>query len=521
MFKKTFFFWFLILFINLFSKDISILITNEIGIPIDNAYVSVGELIKRSDKNGYVEFNIEENIVNIFIERSPYKSQTLTVNTAKDNKIEIILKDAYDFYINIYEASDYKHEFNQNSLNRYTIKDSIINIYKNGEMISSYDYYGKDLGLDLKKGEYTVVVYSLFSSPYIIEDVKFDTKKAQYLNIELPVKTHSISGIISSNQTLLGGAEIIFKDKNRIFNTTSLIDGTYSIRLPSGIYTQSIDKLGYDTLEKTVNINNELDNLSYNLAEIPSMLKGRILDSKGNPVANKDISIKNNEKNIIATTDKNGYYEAKVYSGLAFLRIDISGFFPTGRVERIDTLSTKELTDIILTERIATLTGTITNGILPIAGVSVKLFDEKESYYGMATTDSKGFFSFPEIKSGIKYFLLVDNPNYSLYKSGLFLPEDNKNQNFSIILNNNDLSFILELKTNVKTYDYSSLSVYINNIKFQPDKNGIINETIKSLKDIESLNVEIPKLNIKKTYKLSELGSEPHLILINFVATQP
>jgi hypothetical protein len=104
--------------------------------------------------------------------------------------------------------------------------------------------------------------------------------------------------------------------------------------------------------------------------------------------------------------------------------------------------------------------------------VSIKLYDEKESYYGMSITDSKGFFNFPEIKSGIKYFLLVDNPNYTLYKSELFLPEDNKNQNFSIILNNNDLSFIQELKTNVKSYDYSSLSVYINNIKFQAERNG-------------------------------------------------
>lgn len=516
MFKKTFFFWFVILFINLYSKNVSIFITNEIGIPIDNAYVSIGEVIKKSDKDGYANFNIESDIVNIFVERNPYKSQSLTVNTAKENKINIVLKDVYDFYVNIYEASDYKYDFDQTSLNKFTIKDGIINIYKNGEMITSYDYYGRDLGIDLKKGEYTVVVYSLFSSPYIIENVKFDAKKAQYLNIELPVKTFSVNGIISSNQSLLGGTEIIFKDKNRIFTTSSLIDGSYSIRLPSGIYFQTIEKLGYNKIEKSITVNNEVNKLDYNLSEIPSILKGRILDSKGNPVSEKDISIKNNNKNIIVTTDKNGYYEAEVYSGLAFLRIDISGFFPTGRVERIDSLSTKELSDIKLNERIAALTGTITNGVLPIAGISVKLYDEKESYYGMASTDSKGFFTFPEIKSGIKYFLLVDNPNYSLYKSPIFLPEDNKNQNFSIILNNHDLSFILELKTGKKDFDYSSLSVYINNIKFQPDRNGIINETIKSLKELETLSIEVPKLDIKNNYKLSELGSEPHLILINF-----
>lgn len=50
MLKKTFFFCFIILCINLFSRDFSVKITNEIGIPIDNAYVSLGELIKKAIK---------------------------------------------------------------------------------------------------------------------------------------------------------------------------------------------------------------------------------------------------------------------------------------------------------------------------------------------------------------------------------------------------------------------------------------------------------------------------------------
>ena len=516
MLKKTFFFWFFIFSLAIFAKNISISIVNEGGLPIENAYVSVGDTIKRSNVNGIAEFEINTDIITIFVERSPYKSQSLTVNSKNNEFINVVLKDSYDFYINIYEASDYKYEFGQNKLNRTTVKDSIVNIYKNGEMIFSLDYLGRDLGLDLKNGDYTLIIYSIFSAPYIIENVKFDSKKSQYLNIELPLNTYTVSGLITSSQSLLGGTEIIFTDRNRVLRTFSSINGSYSIRLPAGIYTQRIEKLGYFPLEETVTIKEDKKNLSYNLNEIPSILKGRILDSKGNPIVNREISIKNRDNNLIVSTDENGYYEAEVYPNLAFLKIDISGFFPTGRVERIDPLSTRELGDIRLKERIASLSGTVTNGVLPLAGIWLKLYDDNETYYGMVSTDSRGFFSFPEIKSRINYFLVVDDPNYSYYKSEGFSPEDNKNKNFSIILNNNDVNFVLELKTETKNYDYQSLAVFINNIRFQSDKNGIINETIKSQKSLESITIEVPRLNFKNTYNLKDLGSEPYIITIKF-----
>ena len=59
--------------------------------------------------------------------------------------------------------------------------------------------------------------------------------------------------------------------------------------------------------------------------------------------------------------------------------------------------------------------------------------------------------------------------------------------------------------------DYSN-----SDAKFQIDKNGIINEVIQSTKEIKNLVIEIPKLGIKKIFELSELGSEPYLITINF-----
>jgi len=104
----------------------------------------------------------------------------------------------------------------------------LINIYKNNELIKSLDYYGKDLGVDLKDGEYTLVIFTLFSSPYVIENMKFNTQKNNYLNINIPVKLLKLNGTITSSNSLLGGALIKFKDKNREIETFSNITSAAS-----------------------------------------------------------------------------------------------------------------------------------------------------------------------------------------------------------------------------------------------------------------------------------------------------
>ena len=516
MFKKSFMLLFILCSFVLYSKELSIYVNNSLGVAVQDAYVAIDDQIKKTDLNGYAQFNVEKNIVIISIEKAPYKSQQLTVNLLENSNINIVLKDSYDYYLNIYEDSNFSFGFDKDSLEIETVKDSIINIYKNGELIKSYDYFGKDLGVDLKKGDYTIVFYTIFTAPFVIENLKFDPKNGNFLNIKIPIKTFDVNGLISSNNELLGGAEIIFKDKEKKFSTYSKIDGTYNTKLPPGIYNLSINKLGYEKFKEVVEVSKNIEAKTHNLIEIPSLIKGRILDSKGNFISNESILIKNNGNDILVKTDDKGYYEVSVYTGLAFVKVDISGFFPTGRVERIDSLSTKEVNDIILKERVSSISGTVTDGILPLNGINVKLYDSKEKYFGMKKTDSKGYFYFEEVRSGIEYLLVVDDSNYGYFKSNSFINEDNANKNFTFILNNNNLNFILELKNDLKSFDYSTISVYINNIKFQPDKNGIINETIQSLKEIENLTVEIPKLGMKNIYKISELGSEPHLITIKF-----
>lgn len=513
--KKSFFFFFIFSLFHLFSNELSLFVTDNKKNPISGAFVTMDNEIKKSDINGFVQFNSTNDFVNIEVEKNPYKSQKFITNLTGETNVEVILQENFDFYFNIYEGNNFEYNFLDIPSNNVTIKESIINIYKNNALVKSLDYYGKDLGIDLKDGEYTLIIFTLFSSPYVIEKVKFNTQKNNHLNINIPLKLLKINGTITSSNSLLGGASIKFKDKNREVETFSNIEGTYSVDIPSGFYEMTVSKFGYETLVSNVKIDDDKINFSYNMNELPSVIKGRIIDNNGIGIPNQSISIKNNNQNLLVITDSKGEFETNVYTGLAFIKINIPGFFPTGRIEKIDTLSTKIVPDIKLSERTASLSGTVSNGILPLPNVSVKLYDIKGIYFGMVKSDSKGFFFFEKIKSGLEYYLKIDDSKYSTYQSNSFINEDNQNKNFTIILNNNDINFILELKSKTPV-DYTGISVYINNNKFQIDKNGIINEVIHSTKEIKNLVIEIPKLGIKKTFELSELGTEPYLITITF-----
>lgn len=515
MLKKTLALYFLLICQLIFSKEVSISVTNELGVPLENAYINFENTIKKTDKKGIAVIDTDSNIVSFFVEKTNYKSQQLTINLNNENEIDVVMKNSYDFYINLYKSNSVSYDFQNADLPDETIKDGLINIYKDGNLVKTLDYYGKELGIDLKDGTYNIIVYTIFSEPVTIKSLKFDSQKSKYLNIKTQVKSVKISGIIINNNTLLGGAKLTFKKDDKSFVASTGIEGKYEIELPVGNYDLLVEKEGYESIKTAVSVSSSND-FTYNLKEIPSTIKGRILDSKGTPVGNKSIYIKNNDKEILVNTNDKGYYEAKVYGGLAFVKVNISGFFPTGRVEKIDSLSTKTVEDIYLKERISSLNGTITDGVLPLAGINVKLYDANNSYFGMRKTDSKGYFSFQEIKSGIPYNVVIEDSGYGYYKSNTFVNEDNENRNLSVILNNNDVNFILELKNTTKAFDYSALNVYVNNIKFQPDKNGIINESIKSIKVIENIVIEIPKIGVKNTYKISELGSKPYLITITF-----
>lgn len=517
MFNK--FLFYIISFISIvtftFSYELTMTINNKDGFTLSDVYVTVDNEVKKTDVNGYVSFDTKQAIVSISIEKYPYKTQNLVVNLQSENKLTISLQEDYDFYINLYEGTNFSYGLSNSDFPNPVIKEAIINIYKNNELLYTLDYFGKELGFDLKKGEYSVEVYTLFSEPLYIKNVKFDPKKSKILNIVFPINFNEVKGIIKSSNTLLGDVTVNFTNENKNYKTYTDIEGSYSISLPSSYYTVTYEKNSYEKVTNKLKIDGSIKLPDIELKEIPSFIKGRLTDIDGNPLGEKKITIKNNNSEFEIFTDTDGYYEAKVFQGLSVIKVDISGFFPTGRVEQINNLSTKKIADIKLKERLSSIYGTITNGIIPMANVAVKLYDIDETYIGLSKSDSKGFFTFEKVRSGVPYYLSIDDPNFIPYKSIVFSNSDNENKNFTIILDNHSVNFILELKSK-KTTNFSNLAVYINGIKFQPDINGIINETLTSIKEVYSLKVEIPKLGIEKKYILEELGQEPYLLTIDF-----
>ena len=68
-----------------------------------------------------------------------------------------------------------------------------------------------------------------------------------------------VTGTVSSGETGLDGAEIIFKKGNSEKSTTTNADGDFEIELANGIYTVTIKKTGYLTWTDSVTIPGNLD----------------------------------------------------------------------------------------------------------------------------------------------------------------------------------------------------------------------------------------------------------------------
>lgn len=71
--------------------------------------------------------------------------------------------------------------------------------------------------------------------------------------------TNMVTGTVSSGETGLDGAEIIFKKGNSEKSTTTNADGDFEIELANGIYTVTIKKTGYLTWTDSVTIPRNLD----------------------------------------------------------------------------------------------------------------------------------------------------------------------------------------------------------------------------------------------------------------------
>lgn len=515
--KKTFLIFFLIISKVYFAFDLDLTIKDNNNNNLKDIVVHIDGKNKRTNLDGKVTFDQLEGLYQVELKSNHYSSRKFFAEIDKDKEIVVYLdnKDV-NFTFSLGRADELEYTFDKKDM-EYPIGNAVVNIIKDGRLFYTFDYLGKSLEFYLKEGSYTIEVFTIFREPYIIKDLYIDPKKNKELNVFLPISLTKVEGRLMSNNSYLGGATISFIDQGEnVYSLKSDIQGFFKGSLPPNIYKVEVNKKGY-FVNKDLTLDFSNSNQNYKpiieVSEIPSVIKGYVFDSKGNPLKNSKLEIKNNGNELITYTNMDGSYEAEVEKGLVFIKSNTRGYYPSGKIERVEAFSTKSISDIIVQERFSTIVGTVTNGILPLGSIKIDLYSEKGDFISSTTSSENGFYRFDNVKVIDNYYIKVDNRNYIEYESNIFSIEEKVIRNFNILLNDNNVNFVIEL-TSIDGEDRSGVEVLVNNLNYRSDLNGIINERILTKEPLKTIQVEIPKYNFYREYSLDDLGKEPYLIKI-------
>ena len=424
----------------------------------------------------------------------------------------------HNFYVSLYRGESLSYLLNDKKSTEDNIKGAIINVYSKGTLLYSLDYQGGFQGIQIPDGHYDFEIFTLFSAPYTIRDINLKKEEKQYVNIFIPLNLISVDGKVFHEKSLVGGVKLTFQnmEKER-FEVYTDINGSFHLSLLPNVYDLEIEKSGYTSKEKYQFEFFDTEKKYYpeiELKEIPSTIEGYIYDSKGVALANTKLDIKNNDKSITVYSDLKGFYKAEVERGLVFIRAVKDGYYPSGKIERVEAFSSKEISDIIIQEKLGAIEGKITDGVSPLSGLKIELYDDKNNYVAETLSNSNGFFSFDRIKALKNYYLTIDNPAYVFFKSKELYVDNNETKQSSIILEDNNVNFVVELVSNTIN-DLENIEIIINENKFSSDLNGIVNDKVLSREKVEEITVSVPEFKIIKKFNTKELGQEPYLIKIN------
>lgn len=516
--KFLYFFIFFIISSCLFSYNLEIDIKDSNGYPIKNTSVIIGDFSKITDETGKVKFNNINGKYSISVHNENYNSSSIQKNFNSDDKITFILTPLkHNFYVSLYQGDSLTFLLKNKKGNEENIKGAIINIYSKNNLLYSLDYQGGFQGIQIPDGVYDFEIFTLFSPPYTLKNINLKKRENQYVNIYIPLNLVQVEGRVFHKESLVGGVKVIFKNmEGELFKVISNIDGSFHLNLLPNLYELEIEKPGYKILKSQQFEFFDTEKKYYpeiEIMEIPSTIEGYIYDSRGKALENAKLDIKNNDKNISVYSNLKGYYKAEVEKGLVFIRAVKEGYYPSGKIKRIDSFSTNNIEDIIIQEKLGAIEGKITNGVSPLKNIKIELYDNKNNYISETLSNSDGFFSFDRIKALKNYYIKVNDTEYSIYKSKEIFVDNNKTELNNIILEDNNINFVIELNSNSLS-DLENIEVIINEKKFLSDLNGIINDKIISREKVEEINIYIPEFKINKKFITKELGHEPYLIKI-------
>lgn len=318
--------------------------------------------------------------------------------------------------------------------------DSGIIYYSNADIdsignITTLKFNKKDIKIKLKNGIYLFGFYDekdryLFKKLYITNDRDFNISF-------IPKKSINVKGVIKENNLPLKDIKITFSDSmGREYSTTSTINGSYSINLPPENYTLISSQFGYEVTNNNI-FNFSKPNTSYNIAinvkKSKGKIKGKILGNNGQIIPFAEILVSNNKQNKIVYSDKNGNFILSLSEGITSIKISKNGYNSRAFIKKFSKKDTVSFQIFTLNKKTYSISGTITDDILPLRNQELYLFSVNGALLDKVVTNENGNFKFLNISREKVYIYIPENEIHEEYKSEIIILEKNKPNNIITI----------------------------------------------------------------------------------------
>ncbi|MCP4549022.1 MAG: hypothetical protein GY835_21410 [bacterium] len=259
------------------------------------------------------------------------------------------------------------------------------------------------------------------------------------VTLGLEPATATLSGTVTSGGSTLREVEISAVSAAGEANTTSNLDGTWTLVVPAGFsWDVTVWKSGYnsDSAQSPELSNGGTWEHDFALAEQPALLSGYVSDDDSYLLNSIAISITGDAATDIQT-GSDGFYQVSLQPGNYTIAIDLPGYLSYSQAVTL-AVGAQEL-DIVMTTLFASLTGTVRDGAGDIL-IGANLTAASTEGGGSASTDDAGAYTFPRLLPGV-YQVEVSLPGYGEVTQAITLGNNvNAVEDFVLVAFNGYLS---------------------------------------------------------------------------------
>ncbi len=265
----------------------------------------------------------------------------------------------------------------------------------------------------------------------------------QILGTELANVTSKISGRVTMNGAGLAGVTV---SDNATHSTVTDTNGYYTItNLAEKTYTITPSKNGYSFSPPSMNLKVPPDAINKNFTAAINCLSGQIVDIKGRPIADVELTISGPANYTIFTDASGNYSQCQVPSGRYTITPAKSKYTFYKPVETVDVPSSAMLKNFV--------------GALPASSPSGVI------------TDSQPTYTWEVVKDAVRYHLLVNGPSGNIidqwYEKAAICSSD-------VCMVKPDVTLVIGNYTwQVQTYTPSGTTAFVGEKTFTVSKVGV------------------------------------------------